>query len=67
MFAERIRSIVEQTRFECDGYSLGITVSIGVATLACCGRPATTEELLALADRRMYEAKAAGRNRSVAC
>jgi len=40
-----------------------ITVTIGVATLPHDG--STAEELLATADRRLYEGKAAGRNRAV--
>jgi PleD family two-component response regulator len=38
-------------------------VSIGVASLSECGPKATAETLVALADKRLYEAKAGGRNR----
>ena len=47
---ERIRATVQQ--------QTGVTVSIGVAT----GPPGRLDQTLAAADRRVYAAKAAGRN-----
>ena len=60
---ERIRAAVEAHRFDAVADGHGVTVSAGVA----CWRPGdTAESLLARADGRLYEAKAGGRNRTVA-
>lgn len=60
--AERIRERVEGTKIVFDGRRIPLTVSIGVAE-----RPATSaeagEDLYRRADRQLYEAKRAGRNR----
>ncbi len=60
--AERLRAGVEDFRLDiADGEPLGVTVSVGVAT-----RTAQTPSLHVLlqeADRALYRAKAAGRNR----
>ena len=45
-----------------DGSRIAVTTSIGVASLSELSEDATPDSLLALADRRLYEAKAAGRN-----
>jgi diguanylate cyclase (GGDEF)-like protein len=60
-FAERIRSLVENTQFLHKTMSLSLTVSIGVASLADC-RDASVDQLISLADSRLYVAKASGRN-----
>ncbi|MET0593688.1 MAG: GGDEF domain-containing protein [Polyangiaceae bacterium] len=62
-FAERIRTLVEKTQFLHKTLVLPITVSIGVASLADC-RDASVDQLIALADSRLYVAKASGRNQS---
>jgi diguanylate cyclase (GGDEF)-like protein len=64
VLAERIREQVEQTRIAYRERQLSVTISIGGATLAA-GEPSilAPEELIAIADRRLYEAKDAGRNR----
>ncbi len=62
--AERIRAIVAELRFESAGKKLGITVSLGCASLKCCDE-VTSENLISVADRRLYAAKHAGRNRVV--
>lgn len=57
--AERIRKAVEEAGFAApDGSLVRLTVSIGVATEA----GATFTELMSVADKRLYEAKAKGRN-----
>jgi diguanylate cyclase (GGDEF)-like protein len=63
-FAERIRSAIEGLHLSARGREVRITASIGAASLAelqPSDDPAAA--LLALADARMYDAKATGRNR----
>ncbi len=61
-FAERVRGIVAGEPFDVEGRRIPVTVSIGVAHTL--GEAAVTpEELVGRADRKLYEAKAAGRNR----
>jgi len=48
-----------------DGRRLTVTTSIGVASLSELAEEATPDTLLALADQRLYQAKATGRNRVV--
>lgn len=63
--AERIRFAISQTQIDIGDRSLSVTASIGVAS--CTGQqPASAEQLIALADARLYAAKAGGRNRVVA-
>ena len=61
--AERMRAAVQGTRFHLGGDTVEITISIGVASSS--DRHAGWEALLAAADRALYEAKAAGRNRVI--
>jgi two-component system, cell cycle response regulator len=63
--AERIRVAVEELRTRVDGTLVPVTVSLGCASIACAGR-LDAETLIAIADRRLYAAKRAGRNRVVA-
>ncbi len=65
LFAERIRQVVAKATFSFEGQPIGVTVSIGVASLPCCPPGAGMRELVELADLRLYEAKRLGRNRSV--
>lgn len=63
--AERIRAAVADLRVHSEGVGLNVTVSIGIASFD----PALAVdagELLRRADHAMYEAKRAGRNRTVA-
>jgi diguanylate cyclase (GGDEF)-like protein len=62
---ERFRLIVESLRIEFDGRVIPVTVSIGAASLVDCEEK-TAAALIAAADRRLYAAKRAGRNRVVA-
>jgi two-component system cell cycle response regulator len=65
LFGERIRITVEIAKIEYNGLLLPVTISVGVASLACCGEAGTAESLLGKADERLYVAKGAGRNRTV--
>ena len=67
--AERIRRAIEKSRFAWQGKELGVTVSVGVTASVALAEfvPGRTErDLLAAADRALYAAKQAGRNRVVA-
>ena len=61
--AERLRAAVERQAFEVgqEGEPLGVTVSIGTATFPS-EKVRRVEDLVEEADRRLYEAKSAGRN-----
>jgi diguanylate cyclase (GGDEF)-like protein len=62
--AELLRVEVEKLSLESSGLPLdAVTISVGVAQFPTHGR--TWEELLHSADRALYEAKSAGRNRVV--
>ncbi len=65
LFAERIRTTVASARIEFNRIHVPITVSLGVASLECCGDAQGNEVLVAKADERLYAAKRDGRNRSV--
>jgi len=62
IFCERVRSTVEQYKFNFNGKDIPVTVSIGV-TLRNGGEVKSLEELIQLADKALYKAKNAGRNR----
>jgi two-component system cell cycle response regulator len=59
--AERLRVSFSEMRMQTGHCSLNITVSVGVALWSECAS-ADSLSLVALADHRMYAAKAAGRN-----
>jgi diguanylate cyclase (GGDEF)-like protein len=60
--AEMVRMAVEQLVLHADGKNIGsVTVSIGLAQFPAHGT--TVELLLLAADKALYEAKSAGRNR----
>jgi diguanylate cyclase (GGDEF)-like protein len=63
LFAERIRLQVEALRVPHAKALLRATLSIGLAELEEAVAVGSSEELLVLADRRLYQAKALGRNR----
>jgi diguanylate cyclase (GGDEF)-like protein len=62
---ERLRTAIQSAPIRAGGRTIEATVSVGCASLACCER-LNGETLIATADRRMYTAKRAGRNRVVA-
>jgi diguanylate cyclase (GGDEF)-like protein len=59
--AERIRNAIESSPFLTGGETVSCSVSIGAASYPQDGR--TIDALLARADRALYQAKEAGRNR----
>lgn len=61
--AERIREAVAATPLVVDGKQVGCTVSIGIAGFPQDGL--TMDAIVSRADRAMYQAKQAGRNRVV--
>ena len=65
LFAERIRTTVAAARVEFNRTNVPITVSLGAASLDCCGDAQGNEALVAKADERLYAAKRAGRNRTI--
>ncbi len=63
--AEALRGALAVAQIPWDGSSIAVTASFGVATFPQNG--ATADELAAAADRAMYAAKRAGRNRVNVC
>ncbi len=61
--AERFREEIKRQKFEVDGSSFAITVSLGVCTLPGCARH--KQELIDRADQALYHAKHSGRDRTV--
>jgi diguanylate cyclase (GGDEF)-like protein len=59
--AERIRSTIERHAFTLDAATVPVTISIGIAVYPEGGRDLTS--LVARADKALYRAKQAGRNR----
>lgn len=60
--AERIRRALEEQRCECDGETIAITASVGVAQL---GEGESRHTLFDQADKAVYRAKTLGRNQVV--
>jgi PleD family two-component response regulator len=61
-FGERLRATIADRTFEHDAVALRVTISGGFVSAGSRGRGGVNE-MLAAADRLLYEAKAAGRNR----
>lgn len=62
--AQRLRQSIEEHVDVLDGVRVGMTTSIGVATLADATQP-SVEAVIAAADVALYSAKGSGRNRVV--
>jgi len=58
--AEKLRSFIENKRFEFEGQQLGVTMTFGIATYR---KGETLDQCIARADRALYEGKEQGRNR----
>ena len=65
VLAERLRAEIAARPVEAAGQTIRLTVSSGVASLACCGPEADKAAIVAKADARLYLAKQGGRNRVV--
>jgi diguanylate cyclase (GGDEF)-like protein len=63
--ADRLRESIAAHLVEAAGQTIRLTVSAGVASLACCGPDASKAAIVAKADARLYQAKQGGRNRVV--
>ena len=59
---ERLRSAVDEARFEAGDDYLRVTISVGIATYDPTWAACTVEELIAGADDALYKAKDGGRN-----
>lgn len=66
-FAERLRLVVEATDFDYNKQRIPLTVSIGLVAASQLAKISkiTVEELVRVADQRLYVAKQDGRNRVV--
>jgi diguanylate cyclase (GGDEF)-like protein len=65
LLAERIRRALERTHCDLAGAACAVTASVGVASVGP-DAPVTLDQLIELADQRLYLAKQGGRNRIVA-
>jgi diguanylate cyclase (GGDEF)-like protein len=63
--AERVRRAVKETSVEWHGQTLGLTVSVGAAVTGGGPLARSGDELIEAADRLLYRAKAAGRDRCI--
>jgi diguanylate cyclase (GGDEF)-like protein len=62
VLGERIRAAIEREQINVDGRHIPVTVSIGVTTLAAEDIE-SIDQMLNIADQRLYLAKNSGRNR----
>lgn len=60
--AERLRQSIERLEIPCNGFTVQVTVSIGIADFQ---QGMTLNELINRADTLLYEAKLSGRNRVI--
>ena len=61
--AERMRQILSEAPMRIPGGEVGVTASIGVATMNSGSEPGNAESIVASADNCLYAAKRGGRNR----
>ena len=64
LVAENIRKSVAEQNFRSNGYTIGITVSIGVKTVYGYEKNLSVDGVIMDADRALYRAKNSGRNRA---
>lgn len=62
--AERLRNLLLSNEVAFGDVRIALTASFGCASMTCVEAP-SPQSLIALADRRLYQAKAAGRNQVV--
>jgi len=61
--AEKLRQAILESKFKIGGETLGVTVSVGVATIPDVYRTSTAKDFYRCADIALYQSKGAGRNR----
>ncbi len=61
VLAKRIRKLVKKHKFIFEGMKISFTISLGIASLS--DKVSNASELIQLADKYLYKAKRAGRNR----
>ena len=61
VLAEKVRALVEQFTFQFEGTRMPVTISVGVASVEEVESD-NPEELVKVADERLYRAKRGGRN-----
>ncbi|TBU96006.1 GGDEF domain-containing protein [Stutzerimonas kirkiae] len=62
IFAERLREAVQAQEVSYEGQAVRFTISLGISSTLQA--PQGPEQLIAMADRALYESKAQGRNRT---
>ena len=63
LFAEKIRTMLAESKFSFEGRAIPVTISVGVAELT--PDVATYDDLIKRADARLYKAKQTGRNKVI--
>ncbi len=67
VFGERFRKMAERKQFEYNSCQFHITVSMGITSYESSEIDHSPSELIEVADKALYQAKKAGRNRVVEC